>query len=128
MDSIRRINELVALLRSGLSPDKSQLSTKQPATAAHSGQRLSSKRAETDRSLDISELKKRVLDRISLLTPEQQKGEKAVQIFIESVLAWEFGNELQNDPRFHSIAQEISKHFVSDHSLQKSIQIFLREI
>ncbi|MCU7925851.1 MAG: hypothetical protein KZQ97_05330 [Candidatus Thiodiazotropha sp. (ex Dulcina madagascariensis)] len=127
MDPIRRINELVALLRSGSSPDKSaQLSTKQPATSASSTQSLSSKRAKTDRT-DISELKKRVLDRIALLTPDQRKGEKAVRIFIESVLAWEFGSELQNDPRLHTIAQEISEHFIKDHSLQKSIQLFLRE-
>ena len=125
MDPIRRINELVALIKSDRSTGQSQRTKQKKTSPSTSNSSSARKTKKTLEPSGTTELKNRILERISALTPEQQKSERATQIFVESVLSWKFGNNLQNDPRFYAITQRIVEEFNNDQSLQQSIVNFI---
>lgn len=45
------------------------------------------------------------IESIALDDPERRK--KALRVFVEGVLAWQFGDALLNDPRFAELAAEV---------------------
>jgi len=60
-------------------------------------------------------LRRRVKDALAELDyvqPDQRR--KAMRVFVEHVLAWEFGDQVLNDPRFAALADEVQQMLGSD--------------
>lgn len=112
MDPVNGLNQIMQVLRRRLGSKATQESknlskSSQPATGTHSTAKPGS-----------DEILRRIGERIQALNPDEKRGAKAMQIFIESVLVWEFGEELLQDPRFTEIAREV-QHTISENELAR---------
>ena len=99
MDPIGGLDAVVRLLRQ-------RLATPTRARAAGEAQ------APADRSSprhDVFELRSRIAARLSGLSPEERASGRATRIFIESVLVWEFGDELFGDERLAELSSEVQR-------------------
>jgi ferric-dicitrate binding protein FerR (iron transport regulator) len=53
-------------------------------------------------------LRQRVLDRVKSIDPsDPQRKNRSRRIFIESVLAWEFGEQLLSDRRLDELVEQV---------------------
>lgn len=112
MDPVNGLNQIMQVLRRRLgksAPDSNRPS--KPATKPATGTRTTVKPGS-------DEILRRIGDRIHALNPDEKRGTKAMQIFIESVLVWEFGEELLQDPRFTEIAREV-QHTINENELAR---------
>lgn len=76
----------------------------------------------------IEQLESRIADRIGSLDGDDEHfSQKAVQIFVESVVLWEFGDQLLTDPRFPEMARQVSKSLREHDSLQTKIDTLLSQ-
>jgi hypothetical protein len=63
-----------------------------------------------------------VAQRVQAIGAEDpQRRRKAFRIFLESVLVSEMGNELINDPAFHSLVDQVQQAMESDPQLRPAI-------
>ncbi len=63
-----------------------------------------------------------VLRRIRFIEPaDPDRRRKAFRIFIESVLLFEIGPDLVNDPAFHTIVDEVESRMRSEPTLRRDI-------
>lgn len=58
---------------------------------------------------DIEELRVQIARRLEALSPEDRRSKRGQQVFLESVLVWEFGDEITTDPAFSSLTAQIQK-------------------
>jgi hypothetical protein len=48
-----------------------------------------------------------IVERIRALPEEERTSPKAARIFVETVIAWEFGEQLLQDPQFTDLSKEV---------------------
>ncbi len=70
-------------------------------------------------------IKNRLAD-LDLTQPQQQ--ERAATIFLGTVLANEFGNELLDDPAFHDLLADVRSAMLGDAETQKNLLAMLNEL
>jgi hypothetical protein len=100
---ISRLNAVMETLRRQLSeterrsgPEKSRTSTSNSRVPASNPQR------------SLAQLKQRVRDRLKNIDPsDPQRKNRSRRIFIESVLAWEFGEQLLSDRKLDEFVEQI---------------------
>ncbi|OOG44455.1 hypothetical protein B0B52_06850 [Polaromonas sp. A23] len=57
---------------------------------------------------DLEALEKKMRARIQKLSPDVDRSlDASVRVFIEGVLLWEFGDDLNQDPHFYQMLDEI---------------------
>jgi len=66
-------------------------------------------RATPQRKADIQDLKTQIAKRLTGLSPEERRSKRGQQVFLESVLVWEFGDEITSDPAFAQLTAEIQQ-------------------
>ena len=100
MDPINPLSGLAEILRKRMSVEaagKGGQYAKASASAGTAGVRPS---AES--------LRKRLQGAVAAIDPnDPNKRSKATRLFVESVLTWQFGEALLNDPRFNDLADEV---------------------
>ena len=110
MDRISGLNKIVESLRL-------QISKKQSS-------RISSVKRKTPgigkverkpRRISSEQLQKRIIDRIKVLDKNDESFQfQATSIIIESVLIWEFGDNLSSNPKFYEMVSDINNSMLSD--------------
>lgn len=102
MDKINNINSIVNILRQR-SAKRSAVDTKNKAAKTDNGQKLESKQA-----ISQEQLIKAIQTRIAK-TNKDTDGyrEKVMAIIAESIVTWEFGENIINDPGFSSLVNNI---------------------
>ena len=65
--------------------------------------------ATPQRKADIQDLKVQIGKRLAGLSPEERRSKRGQQVFLESVLVWEFGDEITSDPAFAQLTAEIQQ-------------------
>lgn len=78
-----------------------------------------------------TELKKRITDRLKKTSPDTpQSIQKSKEIFLESVILWEFGENLINDPSFPVLIEKIRTTLDEDgqtsHNFERLIKQLMR--
>jgi hypothetical protein len=58
---------------------------------------------------DIEELRVQIARRLEALSPEDRRSRRGQQVFLESVLVWEFGDQITTDPAFGSLTARIQQ-------------------
>ena len=66
-------------------------------------------RSKGSAKADIAELKSQITARLRELDPDERSSPQAARIFVESALAWEFGDEILTDPNFAKLASDIQQ-------------------
>ncbi len=102
MDPVKGINQVAQILRQKLS-ERSPDIAKSINTAATTAQASCTASKATP-----EEIKRKIEERIKALADEDQQGDKAVQIFVEVILTWEFGDQLLQDPKFTELSKEVA--------------------
>jgi hypothetical protein len=106
MDPVSKLTRLLEALR--LQQSGSKRSNKASATteAKQTTTKLQNN-SKSPHKLSLDQLNLRISERINRLPPDEREGDQAVQIFIDSVLAWEFGDELLQSDLFSKYSKQI---------------------
>ena len=71
----------------------------------------------------LQQLQQKIAERVRAIDPDDaQRGQKSTLIFLESVLRWEYGEGLLNDPRFFNMLDEIQSGMESDPAIRNKLK------
>lgn len=121
MDPIKGMNQITQILRQKLSERSSSLTGTDTALSNAGMQAGPATKAGVD------EIKRKIGARIKALSDDERRGTKAVQIFVESVITWEFGDQLLQDPQFTNLSKEIVQAMSENQGVWKKMQALLKE-
>jgi len=100
---ISRLNAVMETLRRQLSETE-----RRSGPDAHRTSTSSSRNAATQPRPSLTQLRQRVLERLKTIDPlDPQRKSRSRRIFIESVLAWEFGEQVLSDRRLDELVEQI---------------------
>ncbi len=123
MDPINSLSKLMEALRQRMSEAPARLNRQ--ARGARSQPATPKRKTEKP---PIDEIQRRVAERIKALNEESERDNKAVDVFLESVLAWEFGDELREDPGFHELVREVRDSMTQDPQINAKLKALVREL
>lgn len=121
MDPINRLNRLVESLRQQMAESSRRLESSPRAAVG-----------ETPRGnarLSLPELRRQIQERIQAVegtNPEARR--RARRIFLESVLVWEFGDNLLADQRHQTLLDNIQAAIENDAELDKQFSALVGEL
>ena len=124
MVKIDSTSELISALRS-------QLATRSDALRSSSTASAAAGRPETRASVQISieQLQERIgreLKDLDLKVPANRR--RARIIFIESVLTWDFGDDLLNDPQFGFFVRDVEESMSANPDVASSLDLVLSQM
>jgi len=103
MDPINRLDQIMRVIGQQMSERAARLEAGGKPLPAAAPTRLARRPA-------LTALKSKVQERLKALDPDDPRHpEKARRIFLESVLAWQFGNELMLEPGFAEIVSGVQE-------------------
>ena len=123
MDKINGLNQIVEMLQSRLSKSNKKeksSTTKSPKTKAET--RSSEQHTIEDLEIKITSKFK------SLNKNSQNYKQTAVNIFIDEVLVWEFGNNITTDPEFTKLKEKIYNSFLENRTLDENFEKILAQL
>lgn len=127
MDPVSKISRLLAALRLQQTGSKrsnrptSTTDTARYATNTEINGLFSEK-------LSLDQLNRRISERVNRLPPEDRESDKAIQLFVDSILAWEFGEELLHSSSFSRYSKEIRAVINSDSKLNHEFKLLLKSL
>jgi hypothetical protein len=121
MDPIKGINQIAQILRQKMAERKSaQVQSGSGIDAATVGASVGKgSKASTD------EVKRKIGERIRALPEEERKSPQAARIFVETVIAWEFGEQLLQDPQFTDLSTEVVNALAGNPAVWEKMQTLL---
>lgn len=127
MDPISKLNQLIEALR--LRQQTIQSARAQRTTTLAQTNRSTAKGSKSHLTkASLEELNHRISERIQMLDPEERQGSKAARIFVESVLAWEFGDDLLQSSAFSDYTKDIQSAMTRDPKLRTQFLALLGEL
>lgn len=118
MSRIEGLTEVMELLRRQLSAAKTGRNAKTRAAAHRPPVTKTSPQA----------LKQRIQERLRGLDLSGRGERHAARIFLESVLTWEFGEDLASDPNFGEMVTEIDELIQSDEELRANFARMIQRL
>jgi len=119
VDGIDRLGRLLTVIRRGVSDVAKRGASRQPAGPG--GSRLEPASLESLRDDVVRRLR-------ALPTEPGALDAEAPRIFVESVLAWEFGEELLADPAVDRVIERVGTHIASDKGLRRQLREVLEDL
>jgi hypothetical protein len=122
MDPLRPFAGLIRTLWKSSTPSTTQTDASAPASAANSEEA----RSEATAALEESSLRTRVrarLTRIGLNDPRLAR-----EVFVETVLTTELGENLSRDPAFIEMVKRVAEHIGADARLGERLHSLLRSL
>jgi hypothetical protein len=121
MDPINRLDQVMQIIGQQMSERAARLE----AGVKHAP----SNPAARARRPSLTALKTKVRERLESLEPDDpRRGEKARRIFLESVLAWQFGNELLLDRGFEDIVTGVQEALRANPAVDARLGRLLRDL
>ncbi|MES2536908.1 MAG: hypothetical protein V4632_13665 [Pseudomonadota bacterium] len=122
MEPIGNIGQMAEILRKRL------LDT-QKAGAGASKTTGDAKTAAATGRPGIDELKQTIREKLARIDPKDRKaGQKSTHVFLESVLLWEFGEGLRNDPKFYALLDEIQCEMEGDAGVRENLAALMTSL
>jgi hypothetical protein len=119
MDPVSHLSRIVELLRRQAPAAAGKLGQKGKSAATGDSQ------AAADRP-SVEQLERQISKRIrGLDSGKTEHKRRATRIFVESVLAWEFGDRVMSDPRFFALVDYVQTAMESDPSTDAEIRSML---
>ena len=124
MSQIDGLNNIVQILRRRIADNAKKIGRSgKPSTQTKASQSSEIRKATTE------ELHTAIHERIRALDPDDERYTKiATRIFLESVLQWEFGEELTRDQKFSDMISEINDTIQSDQKIRQDMQAVLKQL
>lgn len=103
MDRISGLNHIIQALRKQLDrPSSKTAADRQPENKQTTDSSASS-------SLNLKQLEQRIVERVKAINDDgRDPRRKASYVFVESVLAWEFGEQMLKEPDFADIINKVN--------------------
>ena len=76
----------------------------------------------------IDELERKIALRLRSLQPDERTSPRATRVFIETTLAWEFGDEILTDPSCAELAADIQKAIDDSPDIRKRFDAMLKNL
>lgn len=124
MSRIDSLSQVMETLRRQLAESAKRLDRGTKASAKGGA---SSTSKPTSR-VSAQDLQKRVRERLQALDQGNGYQQRATRVFLESVLTWEFGDDLVHDTRFSEMLNEINQTLEADPDLQARMQTLLDQL
>lgn len=122
MDPINRLNSIMATLQRQIAETGRHADpTYKPVTGRHPAVHATAS--------GLQELRKKLQQRLSGINPDDtQKARKSQRLFLESVLAWEFGEGLLQDSRFDELIDNIQLALNSNPTVESQMRELLKNL
>lgn len=117
MDPVSGINQVIQTLRQRLSEKDSIV------TRRKSGPQQSNESATHSTGTSKSDVQRKIADAIKRIPSEEE--ERSAEVFVENILAWQFGEEMLNDPKFTEMTKEVVATLVEDQKQWQALQNYL---
>jgi hypothetical protein len=127
MDPVSKLTRLLEALRLQQTGSKRSNQTTVTTDARRSTSQTEKTHISQEKS-SLDQLNRRISERISRLPPEDRESDKAVQLFVDAVLAWEFGDELLESSSFSRYSKQIRAAIKSDKNLNHDFQLLLKSL
>jgi hypothetical protein len=121
MDPIKGINQIAQILRRKMAErDSAQVKPGSGIDSAAGSASLGrGSKARPD------EVKRKIGERIRALPEKERKSPKAARIFVETVIAWEFGEQLLQEPQFTDLSKEVVDALTGNSAVWEKMQTLL---
>lgn len=123
MDPISRLNRLIQTLRLRMAESSRRLES------SRRGPTTEKSRGTTLPKLALPELRRQIQERIQAAEPNTSEGKRqAKRIFLESVLVWEFGEDLLRDQRYQTMLDRIQATIEVDTELDQQFNALVADL
>ena len=124
MSQIDGLNSIIEVLRRRVADNAKKLGRSSKTSAQTKTDGLAgSKRTGT------KELQAVIRERILSLDPDDERFEKiATKVFLESILQWEFGDEVAQDEKFSDIVNEVHSTMLADRRISDDMMRLLKQL
>ncbi len=124
MDKINSLNNIVAIFQKQLS----KTLTKKKGTANLTSP-IATQSKDNKVKLTTIELEATINRKIKALSINDEISQlRASKVIIESILAWEFGSTITNDPKFELLIDNITNSINMDESLRNSFAQYINSL
>lgn len=129
MDPISKLTRLLEALRLQQGSARTTRSGRATAAGDAAGSETQSNAAGLlSAKLNLEQLNRRIGERINQLAPEERNGDKAVEQFVDSVLAWEFGEDLADSATLSRYSKKVRAAIKSNSRLSGEFEQFLKSL
>ncbi|WP_139116998.1 hypothetical protein [Candidatus Thiodiazotropha endoloripes] len=125
MDPISKLSRLLETIRSQqISGNRSK-----KQVVSSSGEINQTNKSTNPRSKpSIKQLSNRISERLNHLSDSEQSSSKAIQVFIDSVLAWEFGDDFLQSNSFFSYSEKVRDVIANDKKLSHEFDLLINQL
>lgn len=116
------VNGLVQILRQKLSERPNTVESKNTSKPS-----ATNTTSSTEAKLSIGEVKRKIGERVKALSDDEHQPTHAAQIFVESIITWEFGDQLLQDPKFGELSKDVVNTLSQHPTVWKHMQSMLSE-
>lgn len=116
MDPVNGLGQIVQVLRKKLS-DTSTTRTEKTSLPS----KANAKPSSSTRKASSQEVQKKIGELIQAIPEADYTNDKATEIFVEVVIAWELGDEILQDPKFGELTKEVTKLISGNAELQEKM-------
>jgi len=122
MDKIKQINSIYDITKTHVSKkEKSALNTSTKNAASTFEKKI--------KKTSAAELKKNISEKLKKLDVNSENYHKlSKRIFLESVILWEFGDDIINDPDFHQIIEKITSAINNNEKAFKDLATLVKQL
>ncbi len=115
MDPVSNVSQLFETLRKQLHEAQNKPGSASKASGT-------SKETAIHTRPSIEQMQRKVRDKLRHVDPDDPKAQaKSVRIFLESVLLWEFGENLMDDPKFYAVLDDVQLTMESDLRIKENL-------
>jgi hypothetical protein len=126
MDPLSNLSQVIETLRRQLGTGTARATTRGTASSGSTG---TARNAASAGRGSLADLRRAIRERIRGMDPRDERQRRAAtRIFLESVLQWEFGDSLVNDPAFHELLAEVQKTMSDDPRVGKDVVSLLEHL
>lgn len=123
MDPINPLNSLAELLWKRIASEAAEKQAKRTSV-----QRQRSQQTGDGRGTDVAALRVQIADAVRTIDPDDpSRNSKAMHVFVENVLAWQFGSGILNDPAFADLAANVQSALEKDSVVSELLQSIIAD-
>lgn len=129
MDPISKLSKLLETIRSQQAASgRSHAKKVSDSNGINHSTDQAKSTAKLQSKLTVQQLSHRISDRLNHLPSTERHGSKAIQVFVDSVLAWEFGDEFLQGDSFSKYSVKVREVIANDKNLSQEFEVLLKSL
>lgn len=124
MDPVNGINQIVQILRKKIGERSTATVSKSDSSAGG----MSNAQTQRRSIASAEDIQRKIGARIRALSEDQRHGTKATQVFVETIITWELGDGLLQDPRFAQLSKDVVNTIDENKVLRSQMRELLQQL